>query len=240
MSRALDVVSQLFHEQPNLHGDVGRHQWGLAPDVLRWIARQVNFGDATLETGCGYSTLVFAAAGCRHTVISPSQIEHARIREWGEQKGIDFSQVTFVAERSETVLPSLQTPPLATALIDGWHGFPGPYIDWFFIARLMAPGGYMIVDDVHVRACGILAEFLRTERGRWECCGRIYRTEMFRKLTDELFAGDWNTQPFNANPRLSAREQLYRTVCSPMIRAARTIPGMSRVIDRARPLFFGK
>jgi hypothetical protein len=240
MTRALNVVSQLCREQPNLHGDIGRHQWGLAAEVLRWIARHVNEGDATLETGCGYSTLVFAAAGCRHTVISPSEIEHARIREWGEQNGIDFAQVAFVAERSEKVLPSLKTPPLSVALIDGWHGFPGPFIDWFFIAQLMSVGGFLIVDDVHIRACAILRDFLQTERGRWESCGQIYRTAMFRKLTDELFAGDWNTQPFNATPRLSAGERLYRSVCSPMIRVARTIPGMSSVIDRARPLFWGR
>lgn len=105
MSRALDVVSQLCRERPKLHGDIGRHQWGLDAEVPRWIARRVDEGDATLGTGCGYSTLLFAAAGCRHTVISPSEIEHARIREWAEQNGIDLAQVSFVAERSDDLPP---------------------------------------------------------------------------------------------------------------------------------------
>ncbi len=238
MSKALDVVSQLRREQPNLHGDIGRQHWGLPPEVLRWIGEHVQAGDVTLETGCGHSTLVFAAAGCRHTVISPSEIEHSRIRDWAAENGIDLSRVTFVAERSEKVLPFLETPPLSVALIDGWHGFPGPFIDWFFIARLMAVNGYMIVDDVHIRACEILRDFLRTERGRWECCGRIQRTEMFKKLTDQMFVGDWNTQPFNSAPRLPIAVRFYRGACSPMIRAARQLPGVSRAIDRLRPLIF--
>ena len=235
MSNAHDVVRLLCKEKPNLHGDTGSHQWGLAPKVLEWIATHARHGTATIETGCGYSTLVFAAAGCQHTVISPSPREHQRIRDWGQQHGVDLSHVTFIMDRSETVLPTLETPPLSIALIDGWHGFPGPYLDWFFMSRLMAVGGYVLVDDVHIRACEILRDFLQTERGRWESCGQIYRTAIFKKCTDALFPGDWNTQPFNASPRYSLGQRVYRSVCSPVIRVAKGIPGVSQVLEKIRP-----
>lgn len=236
MNHAATVIEQLRHERPRLHGEVGGHQWGLATTVLRWISDHVRVGEATIETGCGYSTLVFAAAGCRHVVISPVSAEHARIREWGGQHGIDFSQVTFIADKAEVVLPTLDTPPLACALIDGWHAFPGPFLDWFFISQRLVVDGYVMVDDVQIRACGILRDFLNSEHGRWQPCGQVGRTAIFKKLTSELFVGDWNSQPYGATPKLSMPEQAYRSLCSPFIRMAKRIPGVPGIIDRVRPL----
>ena len=50
---------------------------------------------ATLETGAGSSTLVFAAAGTEHEAVTPDAREEARIREAAERRGISTTTVTF-------------------------------------------------------------------------------------------------------------------------------------------------
>jgi predicted O-methyltransferase YrrM len=83
----------------------------------------------TLETGCGYSTIIFALKGMRHTVISPIFEEHQRIGEWCDANEIDLSNVEFKLGRSEDLLPALKPEPLDLVLIDGWHAFPAPFLD---------------------------------------------------------------------------------------------------------------
>ena len=53
------LTEQLMHEQPSLHGEA--EFWGLAWEALAFIERTVQPGMATLETGAGASTIVFAA-----------------------------------------------------------------------------------------------------------------------------------------------------------------------------------
>lgn len=228
------LIGELYSQWPKLHGEEGQNQWSLPASVLEWITRHVRSGDHTLETGCGYSTLVFAASGCVHTVISPVAAEHARIREWGERRGIDFSKVTFIAAKSEDVLPSLKTPPLDLVLIDGWHAFPGPFLDWFFLSRLVAINGVVIVDDVQLRACRMLRDFLRAEQGRWRLEACVGRSEMFRKLTNELFVGDWDTQPYGAVPYRTPREWVQHAVARPIINALKRVPGVHAVARSIR------
>jgi len=119
-----------------------------------------------METGSGYSTIIFALKGTRHTVISPSAHEHMLIRDWSAAHDVDLSKVTFVAERSESVLPMLNGDKLDLVLIDGWHAFPVPMIDWLYTSRWLTTGGRVVVDDTRIRSCRILCDFLRAERGR--------------------------------------------------------------------------
>jgi len=83
----------------------------------------------TLETGAGASSIVFAAAGSAHTVISPAADEHERIRSWCERNGISTARVRFVAASSDTALAGSWTPePLDLVLVDGAHLFPFPVL----------------------------------------------------------------------------------------------------------------
>lgn len=234
MNPHASIVQELTSTWPKFHGVSGEHMWGLPPAMLNWIAANVRPNHTTIETGCGFSTIVFALAGCRHTVISPVAAEHARIRQWGEAKGIDFGKVTFIAAKSEDVLPSYRSDPIQIALIDGWHAFPGPFLDWFFLSRHLAVGGLAVVDDVQLRACRILRDFLRAEKGRWALRECVARAEVFEKLTDDLFVGDWNTQPFCAQPYRSPRERFQHTLWGPLTALAKRVPGVRLAVKVLR------
>jgi hypothetical protein len=182
--------------------------WKLADDVLHWLDRNVQRGQRTLETGCGYSTILFALKGTRHTVISPIVEEHQRIRQWCKANGIDLSNVEFKLGRSEDLLPALKPEPLDLVLIDGWHAFPAPFLDWFFTAKGLVINGYVLVDDTQLKTPRILRDFLETEQGRWELVTRFKRTDIFRKVSRDVFIGEWHTQPYGAKPYLSIQDRV--------------------------------
>ncbi len=71
------VCDEIRRAPPLAHGG-GTAFFGLEWDALRWLERSLEPGMTTLETGCGASTIVFAAAGTRHLTISPDPSEHDR------------------------------------------------------------------------------------------------------------------------------------------------------------------
>jgi hypothetical protein len=181
--------------------------WHLNPDVVRFIHSIVEDGARTLETGCGYSTVAFALAGAHHTVISPFPVEHDRIRSWCSTRGISVDRLDFIAAESQAVLPGLGLEPLDLVLVDGDHAFPVPFIDWYYAAEWLRPGGLCILDDTQLRTGAILHDFLLREAGRWRVHSRFPTTVVFEKLTPiVLDPGGWMTQPYceqvvGMNPR---------------------------------------
>src|SRR5215471_5499359 len=100
-----DIFNALLAERPSLHGQGDPTQWQLADEVLSWLFANVREGHRTIETGCGYSTIIFALKGARHLAISPTAEEHARIRAWCERHGVDMSSSELRLDRSEHALP---------------------------------------------------------------------------------------------------------------------------------------
>jgi len=200
------IFETLLATNPSLHGSSSR-QWQLGKDVMRWLFTNVISGQRTLETGCGYSTIVFALKGARHTVISPVIEEHQRVRQWCDVNGIDLSNLDFKVARSEEVLPTLALEPLDLVLIDGWHAFPAPLLDWFFTAKKLVVDGHVIVDDTHIKAVRILRDFLEAEQGRWELVARFKQTDIFRKISRDVFIGECHTQPWGAKPYISIQDR---------------------------------
>ena len=68
------LTGSLFSDPPALHGE-GSQYWGLAWPALRWLEQNVEPGMATLETGAGSSTMMFAARGAEHEAVTPSADE---------------------------------------------------------------------------------------------------------------------------------------------------------------------
>jgi predicted O-methyltransferase YrrM len=170
----------------------------LGRNALQFIHEHTGPESNTLETGCGFSTVMFALTGAAHTVIAPDRQELDYLRDWCEARGISTGQVRFLAEPSQFVLPTLDASPLDLVLIDGGHGFPTPYIDWFYTAGRLRRGGHVIVDDTWLWSCQILRDFL-TAQPEWKLIAEYDdRTAVFQKLEDGSETLEWSDQPLVA------------------------------------------
>lgn len=147
----LDIVQRLLTDRPSFHLG-GTAHWASLPGTLRAISTSVKPGDTTIETGVGASTIVFAAAGASHTAISPDPQEHELVLEHCRRIGVDDSRLTFIADFSEDVLPSLlsRERTLDVAFIDGAHSFPFAAVDWCYITRSLKPGAKLVLDDITI------------------------------------------------------------------------------------------
>jgi hypothetical protein len=196
------VTAALRAAPPGLHG-AGDEYWGLAWAALDWLERNVEPGMATLETGAGSSTIVFAARGAEHVAVTPEAAEEERIRAACRELGVDDSRVRFLLGSSHEVLPGRAGQPLDLALVDGAHGFPYPILDWWYLAPQLRVGGRLLVDDAYMPAVGTLVDALRASPA-WELEEAVgHRTVVVRKLADELPDFDWRGERIGG--RLSFR-----------------------------------
>jgi hypothetical protein len=179
------LAAQLKAEPPPLHASGGLCA-GLAWPALEWLERTVEPGWATLETGAGLSTIVFAARGAQHEAVTPSAEEADRIRAECERRGISTEQMEFRIGPSHEVLPAWRPRPLDLVLLDGAHGFPYPILDWWYVMPHVKRGGLVLLDDAYMGAVRMLVDFLRS-RPSWRIEGSVgYRTLIARKLADEV------------------------------------------------------
>jgi len=146
---------------------------------------------ATLETGAGSSTIVFAAGGADHEAVSPSTAEHEAIVAECARLGISTERLRFHVGLSHEVLAAREPRPLDLALVDGAHGFPYPVLDWWYLADQIKIGGLVVLDDAYMPPVGMVVDFLRRSPA-WEVLPAVgYRTVPVRKLADALPPFDW-------------------------------------------------
>ena len=154
---ATTLTARLRADPPALHGE-GSEFWGLEWNALEWLERTVRPGMATLETGAGSSTIVFAAGGAEHEAVSPSAAEHEAIRAECARLGISSERLRFHIGLSHEVLAEREPRPLDLALIDGAHGFPYPVLDWWYLAGQIELGGLVVLDDAYMPPVGMLVD----------------------------------------------------------------------------------
>ncbi len=201
----LHLLEQLCREQPKLYVHpagapaAGREEaWPLGFEFLRWIAENLPETACTLETGCGYSTLIFAICGARHTAVAPDCAQHGRIRSWCEGHGVPTDSLRLIDAPSQRVLPNIATDPLNLVLIDGCHAFPAPFLDWYYTAERIRVNGWLIVDDCHIVTGRILADFLDADTTRWIPLQRTFKTVVYQKISaGPVVEGlEWTEQPY--------------------------------------------
>ena len=176
------LTDSLRRSPPSLHDSPD--YWGLAWEALAWLEENVQEGMSTLETGAGASTMVFAASGARHHVVTPDAEEERRIRAACDERGIDASNVTFLIGRSHEVLPELEAQDLDLVLVDGAHGFPYPILDWWYLAPRLREGGRMLLDDAYLPGIASIVDYARASSA-WNLEAPIsFRTACIRKLRD--------------------------------------------------------
>jgi hypothetical protein len=188
-------LESLLADPPMLHRDQSGEavSWGLPSDVIRWMWGRIDRGSRTLETGGGLSTVMFALSGAEHTCITPSSHDVAAVRAFCRTHGISDERVTYVVDRSENVLPRAPIGDLNLALIDGRHGFPATFIDWYYTAGPLKRGGALVVDDTQLWPSRVLKEFLMAEP-RWRLEREFHRTVTFTKLRDGSESAEWGQQ----------------------------------------------
>jgi predicted O-methyltransferase YrrM len=191
----VSLTDELRALPPALHGQA--EFWGLAWEALAFIERSVEPGMATLETGAGASTIVFASRGAEHEAITPSAEEAERIRGECERRGIPTENLTFRIGSSADVLPTWSPRPLDLVLVDGAHAFPYPALDWWFLAPHLRIGGLMLLDDAYMPPVAAVVDHVR-HSSAWRLeAPASFRTAVARKLADEVPDGEWKGRRMN-------------------------------------------
>lgn len=173
------------------------NRWKLSDEELLFISKVVRKGSKTLETGAGCSTVLFALLGATHTCIVPDKPLTERIVAYCQEKGIPTSGLNFIVDVSERALPRLQEKDLDLALIDGRHGFPQPFLDWYYTAEMLKDGGYVVIDDLHVWVCETLMNLLLAEKD-WKLAHESLGGCAFQKLGNGTQNNDYENQPYVA------------------------------------------
>jgi len=200
------VLSLLMADQPEFHSDAqGKSiSWNANIKLLSFLDTYLQPGMCTLETGSGYSTVLFIGKACFHTTVTPTESEFARITAYCKEKEISLAHAEFIAKDSVDHLPFMRSDELDVLFIDGAHRFPFPVVDWFYGSKLLKKGGIVIVDDTDIISCFILQKFLEMDT-HWEKVVVEKEFVVFRKLMGHDYPSDWPGQEFSKNKIDSAK-----------------------------------
>jgi predicted O-methyltransferase YrrM len=177
-------LDDLLRAQPKLHQDASGqpYSWQLGNNLLRFIDSHVGEGARTLEVGAGVSTVLFALKGATHLCIVPFEDEVTRIKAFCRDHHIPIDKLRFEIDRSDRCLPLLDIDGLDLVLIDGAHGFPIPFLDWYYTADRLKVGGLLLIDDANIWTGYVLKSFLMAEP-EWKLeVDYPPRSVVFRKL----------------------------------------------------------
>lgn len=232
-------LTEILQNPPNPHRDrAGKYySMGLPENVLRFIAQRIDESASTLETGCGLSTVMFALSGSRHICINPASHEIERIKEYCLGNRIPTRQVTFCQDVSEKVLPGLECDMLDLVLIDGRHGFPAPFIDFYYLAEKLKVGGLLVVDDTWLWTGDVLKQYLLSEP-EWELEADFSpRTSVFRKLAHGSQNKEWTEQAFvvkNSRFKLNDRPPPYIIVAIRYLKRGQVLLLAKKIFSKLR------
>lgn len=204
-----DILEELLRDPPLLHRQSNQPvSWAISRGLMHELGRTVKAGQRTLETGAGVSTIIFAARGANHTSVVPDRELTIRISNFCAERAIDTSVLRFLIGPSEDILPGASLSELDLVLIDGRHGFPAPFIDWYYTASHLRVGGTLIVDDTNLWTGEILRDFLCSD-DTWRLVRELDgKTAIFEKLADGSHKAEWVFQPFTVNMSRKERERI--------------------------------
>jgi len=169
--------------------------WQIAPRVLEIVDASVGPESRTLETGAGVSTVLFALKHAAHICVPPDPVQIDRIQAYCGRRDIGLDRLRFEVGRSEDVLPRVPLPRLDLVLIDGRHGFPTPFIDWYYTSNALRVGGFLVIDDIQLWTGNLLKQFLDAEP-EWRLEKDFFpRASVFRKLAEGSHSKSWTEQP---------------------------------------------
>ena len=191
-------------EIARLKGDETHAAGTLSPHVLRRLEELLprDIG-ASVETGCGKSTILLSNLSRHHTVFcvdDRGNAEQSSIRYYEECPLTKRDRIELVLGPTQATLPRYTGfRPYDVVLIDGPHGFPFPELEYYWFYPHLRPGGVLILDDVHIATIGRLADVV-AEDAMFELLDVVSCTAVFRRTDAPTFnpLGDgWWEQSFN-------------------------------------------
>lgn len=195
-----DLAATLAARSPLFHGS-GTVRWNASPATLQAIARAVSDHTVSIETGCGASTVIFAAAGSNHVVVTPAADEFERVVDYCRSIGISTEKVTLIEGYSDQVLPRLAPSEYDFVLIDGAHSFPVPAVDFHYLSRQLRIGGLLLLDDAWIPSVAGVFDYLSAEPS-WEQVALLDRQAvLWKRISEDVCAGGdfWRAQGMNRN-----------------------------------------
>ena len=183
---------------------------------------------ATLETGSGASTIVFAQPGTEHVAVTPDADEEARS---APPAASSASRASASPSRSASRTTCSRACPAALdlALLDGAHGFPYPILDWWHVAPRLEVGGRILLDDAYMPPVTVVVDHARGSPA-WEVERSVgYRTVVVRKLADELPPFDWEGERIGGHMTFRYLPPAERAVASTRHRVFSTRAGLALV-----------
>jgi predicted O-methyltransferase YrrM len=181
-------LDRIIANYPSFHLQSDGTPWflGISGDNLKYMHSLLSPGMRTIETGAGFSSLAFIAAGCHHTAICPSEKSEnegleQRIRSYCLKIGLDDRSFSFVNACSQDVVANIEED-FDFVFVDGFHGFPIPIVDFYFLSRRLRVGGIIAIDDTNIWTGEIISKILMTDSD-WEFLSeQDGKTAYFKRL----------------------------------------------------------
>jgi len=196
LGERLELVGTVLASPPQIHRQ-GTGVWSTEQSCYEFMARHVQHGSRTLETGAGVSTVLFTGWGCDHLCVVPASDQRDGILAYCAERGIDPGSLSFDLRGSEWALPTL--PPDASydlVFIDGSHGFPLPIIDWFYGAAHLRQGGVVVFDDFQLPQVSFWLEWFLDRDPRWENLQSTSKWTAYRRHSSGPLGEIQTQQPF--------------------------------------------
>jgi Methyltransferase domain len=197
----------------------------------------------SIETGAGKTTLLLSHLSEHHTVFAVDVGNSVTVTR--DSGLLDRSRVHLIEGPSQrTLLAHEFVEPLDFVLLDGPHGYPFPELEYWAVYRHIAPGGVLVIDDIHIPTIRRLYEFL-CEEPMFSLVEVAHCTAFFRRTNEPTFdpyCDGWYLQPYNTvrfqrerpvspAPARRPEERVYRDRLLPLIE--------TWAADRARVAIFG-
>lgn len=160
---------------------------------LRELASQTDVRK-TIEVGCanGVSTLYICAGlsskhNVSHTAIDPFQDSEYQGRAVDSIRRTGFHFFQLIEQPSEIALPALlmKGERYDLALIDGLHTADQALVDFYYLDRMVQPGGIIVFDDVHSQAVTKIVHYVWTYPN-YQLVGTCGRRGIRRRLLNTL------------------------------------------------------
>lgn len=178
---------------------------------------------ATAETGCGASTLVFARHSKRHAVFAFNEFqvfERVRAMLSPPMPGLDFIE----GPTQQTLPRHPFSAPLDAILLDGPHAFPFPHVEYAYLYPHLRPGGLLLLDDLQIPSVHSLYSVLRRD-AMFRLEAVLHRTAFLRRTDAPTFPNDadgWENQRCNTRQllRYTWRDRLRAKIPKPLRKPA--------------------